>query len=219
MGTLEYVSLNVGGYAYRSWTRATVSYGAKKAARQFAFTLTDNTSSLLNSSDQWSWMPGIDCTVTASAGNDDGGGGDLMVTGILDSMTPSYDATNHSVEISGRSKSKDSIDSAAEHPTGEMRNQTPLQIAQALDQQGTGYSSDGSQMDPVPLFRVNPGESVMAAVDRVARKQRLLLIGQGGWQRTDRQRRHIPRASTVDRGTQHHRRQCRVQRARHSQHL
>lgn len=166
----EYVRLAVAGFAYESWTQAAVGYGAKQAAPAFAVTVTDATDDW---GDKWNFMPGTECSLTAN--------GDLIVTGIIDKMTPSFDASNHTVNITGRSKSKDTIDSAAEHETGEMRNMTPLQIAQALDKQGVGFTSS-AQMDKVPLFRINPGETVFEAVERVCRKQELMLMGtpQGG---------------------------------------
>ena len=125
---LTYLTFSVGGMDY-AFERAAASYAANQAARAFAFTVTDG--------GDWNWMPGTPIDVSAN--------GQLLVTGYINKMTPSFDANNHTIEVSGTSKGSDSVKSAAEHDTGEFRNKTPLQIAQELDKQGVGFSSDVDQ--------------------------------------------------------------------------
>ena len=165
---IEIVSLVVAGYEYRSWTAFGVSYGAKKATPAFTCAVTDDVNNAI--ADVWNYMPGTACMVKAN--------GDLVLTGFTHTCNPSFDKDNHTVNITGSSKSSDSSRAAADHPTGEMRNMTPLQIAQALDKQGVGFTSD-ADMTSIPLFRVNPGETVLDAVSRACSKQDgLSLMGQ-----------------------------------------
>jgi prophage tail gpP-like protein len=161
---LTYISFNVGGMNYK-FTRAACSYAANQAARAFAFTVTDATDPF---GQQWNFMPGTPVTVTAN--------GELIVTGYINKMTPSFDANNHTIEVSGTSKGSDSVKSAAEHDKGEFRKKTPLQIAQELDKQGVGFSSDVEQK-PVDYFRLNPMEKVFDAVERLTRRFPMLLQG------------------------------------------
>jgi prophage tail gpP-like protein len=79
--------------------------------------------------------------------------------------------------VSGTSKGSDSVKSAAEHEKGEFRNKTPLQIAQELDKQGVGFSSDVRAEADVEYFRLNPMETVFAAVERMTRRFPMLLQG------------------------------------------
>lgn len=159
-----YISFIVGGMDYR-FKRAAVSYAANQAARAFAFTVTDATDPW---GEQWNFMPGTPVTVLAN--------GQLLATGYINRMTPSFDARNHTVEVSGTSKGSDTVKSAAEHTKGEFRKKTPLQIAQELDKQGVGFTSDVKQ-EPLEYFRLNPMETVFGAVERMTRRHPMLLQG------------------------------------------
>lgn len=162
--------LVVGGMSWRGWTSVSVKYSADEAARSFSFTITDSNGDADTLSQAWNFMPGTEVQVME--------GGELMCHGYVDSMTPSYDENSHSVSVSGRSKSGDTIDSSAEHHSGEIRNKNLHQIAQELDKQGVGFSTDVGSLEKVPLFRVSPYETVFQALDRVASKQQLLLMGE-----------------------------------------
>lgn len=151
-----------GEYAFK---RATCTYAANQSARAFAFTVTDATDPW---GEQWNLMPGAPCTVLAN--------GQLIVTGYIERMLPSYDAKGHHVEISGRSKSADHLHSSVEHPKGEFRDKTVLQIAQELDKQNVGFYSDVEQ-PKVEYFRLNPNEKVFEAVERLSRRYQLLMQG------------------------------------------
>ncbi len=70
---LERVTLIVGGQVWTARERITVQYGAKQAARQFAFTATEKTMSL---DDSWYFMPGESVKIMA--------GGDLLLDGYID---------------------------------------------------------------------------------------------------------------------------------------
>jgi prophage tail gpP-like protein len=162
---IEIVTLTVEGLQWHRWKRAAVSYSAKDAVRAFAFTLTDSRPFF----GQWSFFPGTQCKVLAN--------GELVVDGFINTMSPSFDANNHTVEISGKSKSQDSVASSAVHDGSEFKNKTVLEIAKELDKQGVGFKSD-TQLKKHKVFRLNPGESVFDAVERLSRKENLLLIGQ-----------------------------------------
>lgn len=159
------VSLIAGGMEYSAFTRAGVTYSANSAARAFAFTVTDATDPW---GEQWNFMPGTPVTVLAN--------GQLLVNGYVNTLTPSFDHNNHTVEISGTSKGRDSVKSAAEHPKGEFRGKNPLQILQELDKQGVGFTAD-CELPKVEYFRLNPGETVWEAADRLTRRYPMLLQG------------------------------------------
>jgi prophage tail gpP-like protein len=159
------VSVAVGGMEYSSFERVTVTYAANQAARAFAFTVSDGEAPW---ADQWNFMPGTPVTVSANE--------QLLVTGYVNRMTPSFDAEHHTVEVSGTSKGADSVKSSAEHKKGEFRDKTIIQIAQELDKQGVGFKTD-IQQPKIEYFRLNPMETVFGAVERLARRHPMLLQG------------------------------------------
>lgn len=161
---LTYLTFSVGGMDY-SFERAACSYSANQAARAFAFTVTDATD---GGGMAWGFMPGEAVTVMAN--------GQLILTGYINKMTPSFDKHSHTIEVSGTSKGADSVKSAAEHDKGEWRNKTPLQIAQELDKQGVGFSSDVDQ-PTIEYARLNPNETVFAALERITRRYPMLFQG------------------------------------------
>ena len=160
------VGVTVGGSMWTAFERISAAYSAKHAARAFSFTATDDTMSF---NDAWSFMPGTPVTVTAN--------GDLMVTGFIDKMSPSYDAKHHHIEVSGRSKSADTVDSSAVHDKSEFKNKTPVQIANELGMKvGVTYKAL-AKMKPIEWHRINPGETIHDCVERACRKQQIRLMG------------------------------------------
>jgi prophage tail gpP-like protein len=159
------ISLVVGGFEYTGWERATVNYAATDAARAFAFTLTDAD----NTAQAWDLLPGDEDILVLIDG-------EVVVTGHIDTMSPSYAATNHTIEVSGRSLSADVIDSSHTHPTSEFSGQTLAQIAAALAPDGISITSD-MPLNAIPNFRLQPAETIFAALDRAAAKSGLFLQG------------------------------------------
>lgn len=159
----ELVEMRIGGQSWSAWERVSVSASAKQAARVFAATVDDDYT------DQFAFNPG-DPFILAS-------NGETIVTGYLEVVDESADAKSHKIEIAGRSKGADTIDSSAVHATGELRNKTILDIARELDQQGVGFSSDIPNLPKLDFFRVNPAETVFQSIERIARDQHLLLQG------------------------------------------
>lgn len=168
---LTYVEVATGGgifsgdSIFNGNAKVSVQYAANQAARAFAITATDSPVAL---SEAWGFMPGEPVTITAN--------GQLMLAGYVDIMSPSFDKNNHHVEISGRSKGADAVNSSVEHHSNEFLNMTPLAIMQAIDKQNIGFTTDIAQ-PLVDYFRINPGETVFAAGDRLTRKYQMLLQG------------------------------------------
>lgn len=168
---LTYVTVSTGGGKFSGESlfngnaKTTVQYAANQAARAFAITATDSQAAL---SEAWGFMPGEPVSISAN--------GQPLVAGFVDIMSPSFDKGNHHVEVSGRSKGADAVNSSVEHPSNEFVNTTPLAIMQAIDKQNVGFTTDIPQ-PLVDYFRINPGESVFDAGDRLTRKYQMLLQG------------------------------------------
>lgn len=164
MDTKTIVEVHVGGMSYTGFKRVSVQYSAKKAVRAFAFTVTDGN----DWEAKWNFMPGEEVSILESE--------EPILKGFINNMTPSYDATNHTVEITGRSKGQDTVDSSATKKPGEWKKKKLDEIAKDLDEQGVGFNVK-TDMPTLEYFRVNTGESVFEAVERMTRRHGLLLIG------------------------------------------
>lgn len=160
------VGVIVGGRQWTAFTRIAVTYSAKHAARAFQFTATD---AEMSWDEAWYFMPGEEVTVIAN--------GDLMLTGYIENMVPTFDKENHHIEVSGKSKAKDAIESSAEHDTGEFKNKKPSEICKALDKFGIGYRSKAKE-EIIEYFRLNPGELAHDAMMRACWKQGIRLMGE-----------------------------------------
>ena len=158
-------ALTIGQYTYTGWERVSVQYSATDAARAFAFTLTDRDLS----GRQWDFLPS-DTPVTVTID------GETVVVGHIDTMSPSFSATEHHIEITGRSKSADLVDGAAMHETGEFHKKTLHDIANDIAPDNLDVSAD-DDLDPVEYHRLQPGEQSFKTLDRIARRQGLLIMG------------------------------------------
>ena len=161
----EIVTVSVqGGRAWTAWESVRIKASFKEAARSFELKAAAE-----GGARQVADVFALFSPVVIKAG------ADLLVTGYVEKRRPSHSATSAEIAISGRSKGADAIDCSATHATGEFRNQTPLQIAQALDSYGVGFTSDIA-LDPVD-FRATPGATVFRSVEPLARAQGATLTG------------------------------------------
>lgn len=168
MGEKVIVRMVVDGQEWTAFETVSVSYGARQAARSFSATVSDDTKGFM---DRWDYLPGSKVQVY--------GNGDLLLTGHIDAIKPKFDSESHSVEVTARSKGGDSVDSSQTHQTGRFENKNIHQIAQELDRQGVGFTlGQGVQLRTIPYFQANPAETVYQAVERLARRDGLLLSGQ-----------------------------------------
>jgi prophage tail gpP-like protein len=106
-------------------------------------------------------------------------GEDLLITGRLDSIQVSGDASDHTVTYSGRSITKDIIDCSAIN-TSQIVGKNALQIAQILcEDYGTKVvlrNVEEASLPKIPTFQVNAdGETVFEAIQRVAEMSELVI--------------------------------------------
>jgi prophage tail gpP-like protein len=163
----ELVQISAGGGNYTAFEQIEVTAGFNEAARTFALTLAADPDP---GTTAWVFACGTLVTISSN--------GDVLCTGYVDRYLPRLNEKNEAkIDVAGRSKGADAIDSSAIHPTGNFQNQTPLQIAQAIDPTGTEWSSD-QDMQPLPFYQVTPGETVFRCIEKLCRQQGLLLAGQ-----------------------------------------
>jgi len=156
--------LEVDGKVYEGWESLRVTRGIERATADFALAVSERWS---GQDDAWHIMPGLACKIRI--------GDDLVLTGWVDKFSPSYDATSHTVQVSGRSKTCDFVDSSVTLKGGELKNLDLKQIAELLAKPfGLKVLADVPG-DKVPEAQVQQGETCFQLLERLVRLQEMLV--------------------------------------------
>lgn len=99
---MEPVTLVVDGTAHEGWTEISVSRALDRAAGDFTLGLTDKRKGPEGASVPPRLYCGAQCRVYI--------GGDLVLTGYVDEVCVSYGASDHSIKVTGRSRTCDLVD-------------------------------------------------------------------------------------------------------------
>lgn len=160
----EIVTIKAGGRAFTAVEDVTVEAGLDKAVRSFSLEIAAE--------------PGSTGVLKPGTAVDILSNGDLMCRGYIDRWQPSRDEHEKSqIAVHGRGRGQDFVDCAATHDTGRFENQTLLQIAQTLDVFGVGIFSD-VELEPIEEYQLTPGEKAFHAIEKLARKQGVTLVGE-----------------------------------------
>jgi prophage tail gpP-like protein len=158
------LSLVINGKAIYGWDSIRVTRGIERLPSDFELVLMD-------------YYPGSDEKQHVEAGQPCQVllGDDPVVTGYIDIWSASVTKDNHQIRVTGRGKCQDLVDCSAQWPQNVITSATALQIAQKLAQwYGIEVTSDVKDMQPVPQFTLNWGESSQEIIDRIARWSGLL---------------------------------------------
>ncbi len=161
--------LKVDGLLYGGWKTVRIQRSIEQIAGQFELTVTE----------RWAGQdtprpirPGAECQVLID--------GTPVVTGYVDDANISYDATSHSVAVTGRDKTGDLVDCSAPTKDKQRFNLTLLALAKKLCvPYGIEVTAD---VDVGPAFASdadNSGASVFEGLAAAAAIRAVLLISDG----------------------------------------
>lgn len=165
----DQVTLTVGNVEWTGWQRINITRAMDQVPAAFDLVLTErypNTPDIAIN-------PGDPCTVKL--------GGDLVLTGYVDRYNASIDVRQHTVHVSGRSKSADLVDCAAfvgspDAESYQVMGGTTLSIARQL---AAGYGISVNSMagdgDTIPQFVINLGETPYEILDRLSKSAGMVL--------------------------------------------
>ncbi|MDB5822159.1 MAG: hypothetical protein JWR21_863 [Herminiimonas sp.] len=169
------LTLRVNGVDVSGWTQTRVTRGIERCPSDFEFEMTER---YPNEPNAFIVQEGDSCQVLL--------GTDVVVTGFVDRVNPSIDASSHSIHISGRGKCADLVDCSGEWAAGQISGSSVLAIAQKLclpygifsDGRATSpitVSTDVADVGPViPQFSLNLGETPFSIIERICRYSALL---------------------------------------------
>lgn len=162
--------LRVAGVEYAGWQELSLTTTIEAVSRSFSVTAVSREVRALQGRDI---RAGAACRVSMN--------GVRLLTGYIDAVEADLTADSHNIDISGRDRTGDLVDSSARHATGEWRDQTILQVASDLCAPfGIAVRATTDVGDVFESWQVQAGESVVECLQRMARQRGLLLQSDDG---------------------------------------
>lgn len=155
------LSLAIGDRIIVGWTEVRVTRGMERMPSDFEISLTDPFPLDPNS---FVIQPGDPCKVFL--------GSDLVVTGYVGGLAPSFDDKSHTVSVSGRGACQDLVDCSAEWPGCQIVGSNVLEVAKRL---ASPYgiqvnAAPGTDLGPrIHQFNFSLGETPYSLIERVSR--------------------------------------------------
>jgi len=163
----EIVTVSAGGKTWTAFESVSVAAHFRHAARSFHLEIAAEPGPEVTA---WSFKAGTEVQIFFN--------GDLACHGFVDRYQPKIAGHKRAgATVSGRSRSQDFIDSSAVHDTGEFKNKTVAEIAQALDKFNVGILTD-QQLPKVPVYRITPGETAYRVAEKLCRQAGVWASGQ-----------------------------------------
>jgi prophage tail gpP-like protein len=160
------VKIKLGSENYEGWESVTVTKSFDSIASGFQIQVADKWRQV---NGRWPFKPGEQTRVYIGAQS--------VLNGYVDTLSVEAGRENRSIQISGRSKTADLVDSSVETTSGEFRNQSLFAIARTLCSPfGVGVSNLTTEAAiPIDLVRVNQGETVFEVLYRLAMQNGVVL--------------------------------------------
>ncbi|MEZ3186033.1 hypothetical protein HZR81_13950 [Pseudomonas sp. LM13] len=161
------IRLTVDGNDWGGWQSYRISLGMQQLAGSFELRLTER---WVGQAGRRALRVGAPCTLHYD--------GQLLITGYLDSVSPSYDAEQHSLSVSGRDATADLVDCSA--PPTQWIGRSLADVARELCAPfGIGVIDQAGANAPFRSLKPNDGETVFEMLDQAARTRGVLLITDG----------------------------------------
>ncbi len=171
------VKLAVNGFLYGGWKTATVTRSMEAIAGTFSLGVSERWA---NQNQSWPIVEEDNCAVKL--------GDETVLTGWVDSREPSYDASNHAIEVAGRDRTGELVDCSAyldlnaAKPTWEFANVDLLKFAQKICKPfGVSVSvQSGLKLPPPPAkLSIDPGDTAFNVLEHACRLFGVLLVADG----------------------------------------
>jgi prophage tail gpP-like protein len=165
--------LLVSGELYSGWQSLRITRGLDRATADFDLSVSERwANGAPGEENVWQILPGESCEIRFE--------GETVLTGYVDAYRPSYDANNHAIRLTGRSKTCDFVDSSVMVPIGaagggQFKGMTVGAIARSLAQPFGIEVVIEQEGPPEPEVQVQQGETCFALVERLSRLQELLV--------------------------------------------
>lgn len=163
------VRLKVDGTDYLGWKRIHIERGIDTISGVFGLEVSDRWGAAQT---PWPIKPGAECQLSVD--------GAVIIAGYVDVVRPSYDATSRGLQISGRDKAADMVDSSALNEPDSWSAITIGKLAAELAKPfGVSVVDESGDAEPFHLAKIQPGETAFAILERYSRQRGILTISDG----------------------------------------
>lgn len=168
------VALTVDGAIYRGWRAAKVSMGLDAAAAEISLELAE----------RWAGAPdtaAIRRTIRPGAAFSIALEGETVVEGFIDTLEVTYDQAQHTLTITGRERTGDLVDCAAQVDGPHEFRAVGLEeaVRRLCQPYGIRVRAQGALGRPFARFAIQPGETAWEAISRAARERAVIATGDG----------------------------------------
>jgi prophage tail gpP-like protein len=159
------LELLVEGRSFTGWETMTVARALDAVAAQFQLVVSDR--------EPFPVRPGDECTVKVA--------GELVVTGYVDALQYTGTATGRQLTVAGRDRTGDLVDCSETSDPGEW---TELPLAELVQKIADPFGIEvralsDAALQPLELFRRQPGETAWSAIERACRRRGILAFSSG----------------------------------------
>lgn len=167
------IGLRVNGREYRGWETARVSRSIEALSGTFELGVSERWA---DQGKPWPINEGDQCSVVVA--------GKTLITGWVDTRSPSFSADDHTISVSGRDATGDLVDCSALLSSWEFSDTHVLALAEKLCSPfGVRVSLQaGISLPSIALpkkYSIDPGDTVASALENLCRVAGLLAISDG----------------------------------------
>lgn len=159
-------ALLIDGKKYLGWKEIRITRGIDRCAADFQLAVATRWPGL---DDEWAILPFAACQVLLDE--------DVVISGYVDGVDTTMDATTHAIRVTGRSMTSDLIDCSALIEGGEFRDSSFAAICAAVAAPFGIVVKDpsGAGARPIPAEAADQTETCFAFLERLARMAGVLL--------------------------------------------
>ena len=160
------LSLTIGGTSYEGWESVHVTLSMENLSGSFALQLSDAGGSAATAI-----KPNDPCTVSIN--------GQIVITGYVDKVTPSFDATSHKIMVTGRDKAGDLVDSSHTKGTGQYVNKKIDEIVKDIASPFGVPVTNNVESKTLETFNHEQGASAFEIIQKLAKRGNFLAVSDG----------------------------------------
>ena len=158
------ISLYIDGKVYSGWKSLNVTRSMEAICGSFAVAMVNN---FVQNGEKFPINAGDKCVLYL--------GNDAVITGYIDDVDKSHDATSRSFTVSGRDKTMDLVDCTPPEPK-QFTNKTLSDIAKSICEAfGISVVTEGDVGGAIPNFRLDPTAQIAGQLEEKARSKNIII--------------------------------------------